>query len=125
MSDPGSWSRRQFVKAAGAAAAASVFPAAPLAAIPAQPKRRYAIVGTGDRGTGMWGAQLVERYQDILEFVGLCDINPKRAAVARELVGVDVPDVHELRPDVRSGRSPTWSWSPPLTASTPSTSSTH
>jgi len=91
MSDPGSWSRRQFVKAAGAAAAASVFPATPLAAVPAQPKRRYAIVGTGDRATGMWGAQLVERYPDILEFVGLCDINPKRAAVARELVGVACP----------------------------------
>jgi predicted dehydrogenase len=91
MSDPGSWSRRQFVKAASAAAAASVFPATPLAAVPAQPKRRYAIVGTGDRATGMWGAQLVERYQDILEFVGLCDINPKRAAVARELVGVACP----------------------------------
>ena len=91
MSDPGSWSRRQFVKAAGAAAAASVFPATPLAAVPVQPKRRYAIVGTGDRATGMWGAQLVERYPDILEFVGLCDINPKRAAVARELVGVACP----------------------------------
>jgi predicted dehydrogenase len=91
MCDPGSWSRRQFVKAASAAAAASVFPAAPLAAVPAQPKRRYAIVGTGDRATGMWGAQLVERYQDILEFVGLCDINPKRAAVARDLVGVSCP----------------------------------
>ena len=91
MSDPGSWSRRQFVKAAGAAAAASVFPATPLAAVPAQPKRRYAIVGTGDRATGMWGAQLPERYPDILEFVGLCDINPKRAAVARELVGVACP----------------------------------
>jgi predicted dehydrogenase len=91
MSDRSPWSRRQFVKAAGTAAAASVFPVAPLAQAVAPKKRRYAIVGTGDRATGMWGTPLVERYPDVLEVVGLCDINPKRAVVARELVGVTCP----------------------------------
>ena len=29
--------------------------------------------------------------QDLLEFVGLCDINPKRVAVAKKMLGVDCP----------------------------------
>jgi hypothetical protein len=28
----------------------------------AQPKRRYAIVGTGVRGIGMWGRPIVKQY---------------------------------------------------------------
>ena len=39
----------------------------------------------------MWGRPLVERYSDIIEFVGLCDINPKRVAAGKELIGVDCP----------------------------------
>ena len=90
MSDIKLVSRREFVKAAGSAAAAtSLLGAAPVAAQPA--KRRYAIVGTGDRAQGMWGRPLVQRYSDVLEFVGLCDINPKRAAIARDLIGVTCP----------------------------------
>ena len=90
MSDTKLVSRREFVKAAGSAAAAtSLLGAAPAAAQPA--KRRYAIVGTGDRAQGMWGRPLVQRYSDVLEFVGLCDINPKRAAIARDLIGVTCP----------------------------------
>ena len=49
MSDPTSTTRREFVKAAGTAAVgASLFPAGAFA----QPRarRRYAVVGTGDRG---------------------------------------------------------------------------
>jgi predicted dehydrogenase len=83
-------SRREFVKAAGSAAAAtSLLGVAPAAAQPA--KRRYAIVGTGDRAQGMWGRPLVQKYSDVLEFVGLCDSNPKRAAIARDLIGVTCP----------------------------------
>ena len=90
MSDAPTSTRREFVKVAGTAAlGASLFPADALA----QPraKRRYAIVGTGDRGSGMWGRDLVQRYPDLLEFVGLCDINPKRAAAARDYIGVELP----------------------------------
>lgn len=90
MSESASWSRRQFVQAAGVAAAASLFPASSRASA-ASAKRRYAMVGTGDRGTSMWGADLLERYPDLLEVVGLCDINPKRAAVARDLLNVACP----------------------------------
>jgi predicted dehydrogenase len=90
MSEIESTSRREFVKAAGAAAVgASLFPADAVAQRPA--RRRYAIVGAGDRGSGMWGRDLVQRYPDLLEFVGLCDINPKRALAARTAIGVTCP----------------------------------
>lgn len=88
MSD--SPTRRDFVKVAGGAAVgASLFPLDGLAQVPA--RRRYAIIGTGDRGSGMWGADLTKRYAAELEFVGLCDANPKRATMAREIIGVDCP----------------------------------
>src|SRR5207249_638790 len=90
MSDVSASSRREFVKAAGSAAlGASLFHVDALAQAPS--KRRYAIVDTGDRGSGMWGRDLVRRYPDLLEFVGLCDINPKRAIAAREYMGVQAP----------------------------------
>src|SRR3954463_12871260 len=91
VSETNGLNRREFVKTAGTAAAASLVlggnahAAAPLA------RRRYAIVGTGERSSGMWGRDLVQKYSDVLEFVGLCDINPKRAQAARELIGVDCP----------------------------------
>jgi predicted dehydrogenase len=105
MFDSSSATRRDFVKAAGTAAVgASLFPDAALA----QPaKRRYAIVGTGDRGSGMWGRDLVRKYPDLLEFVGLCDVNPKRAAAARTFIGASCPTftnfdemIAQARPDL-------------------------
>ena len=92
MSDSTNFSRRDFVKAAGGAAAATIVSAAPaLASVTPLARRRYAIVGTGVRGIGMWGRPLVERYADALEFVGLCDPNHKRVAVAKESIGVACP----------------------------------
>jgi len=92
MSDSNRFTRRDFVKAAGSAvAAASLLSVTPSLARTAAARRRYAIVGTGDRATGMWGQPLVQKYSDVLEFVGLCDINPKRVVVAKELIGVDCP----------------------------------
>jgi predicted dehydrogenase len=90
MSDAQASSRREFVKVAGTAAlGASLFPVDTLA----QPraKRRYAIVGTGDRGSGMWGRDLVRRYPDLLDIVGLCDQNPKRTQAASAFMGVNPP----------------------------------
>jgi predicted dehydrogenase len=90
MSDSQNLSRREFVKTAGSAAAAvpllSLNPSLGQTA-----RRRYAMVGTGDRGSGMWGRALAERYADVLEFVGLCDINPKRVVAAKEMMGVNCP----------------------------------
>ena len=82
--------RRDFVKGSGSAvAAASMFGVAPALAQPR--RRRYAIVGTGDRATSMWGRPLVNEYSDVVEFVGLCDINPKRAEASRQMIGVACP----------------------------------
>jgi len=83
--------RRDFVKTAGSVAAASLVLTSPALATVSAPRRRYAIVGTGERGVSMWGRPLVQRYSDMLEFVGLCDINPERVAAAREMIGVNCP----------------------------------
>ena len=91
MTETNSLNRRDFVKTASTAAAASLVLGGGARAAEPRARRRYAIVGTGERATSMWGRDLVERYKDVLEFVGLCDINPKRVAVARELIGVDCP----------------------------------
>jgi predicted dehydrogenase len=92
MSDPKTLGRRDFVRVAGGAVAGvSVLSAHPRFAQGANARRRYAIVGTGDRGSSMWGADLVARYSDVVEFVGLCDPNHKRVAAARKLIGVDCP----------------------------------
>jgi predicted dehydrogenase len=54
-------------------------------------KVRVALVGTGIRGSGFWGKRLMDEYSDILEFVGLCDINPGRLEFARGHIGVSCP----------------------------------
>lgn len=51
-------------------------------------KLRIALIGTGIRGTGFWGRTVMEQYSDIVEFVGLCDINPGRLAFAKKFMGV-------------------------------------
>ena len=91
MSESNYLSRRDFVKTAGAAAAASFMLKDSALASVSAPRRRYAIVGTGDRATRMWGAQLIQNYSDVIEVVGLCDINPKRVAAAREIMDVQCP----------------------------------
>jgi len=83
--------RRDFVKTVGSAAAGVLVAGAlPVTARP-NARRRYAIVGTGHRATGMWGKDVAERYSAELEFVGLCDKNSKRAEAGRKLIGVECP----------------------------------
>jgi predicted dehydrogenase len=81
--------RREFVSAVGGAAVGAAVSGPP--ALAAQKKRRYAIVGTGVRGVGMWGRPVAKEYGDVVEFVGLCDINPLRAEAARKQIGVSCP----------------------------------
>ena len=107
MPDQNLINRRDFVKTAGGAVAAtSLLGADPLLA-QTSTKRRFAVIGTGERATGMWGSQLRERYSDVLEFVGLCDINPKRVEASKALMGVQCPTytnfdemLDKARPDV-------------------------
>jgi len=81
--------RREFVKTTGAALAASAVAGPSIASAAA--KKRYAIVGTGVRATGMWGRAVAEGYSDVVEFVGLCDPNPKRLEAAKGMMGVSCP----------------------------------
>jgi predicted dehydrogenase len=73
---------------------ASVLPSPARAATP----RRYALVGTGARGTSMWGRALKERYADVVEFVGLCDVNPLRVEVGKRHIGASCPTFTKLEP---------------------------
>ncbi|MEM6805973.1 MAG: Gfo/Idh/MocA family oxidoreductase [Bacteroidota bacterium] len=70
-------------------------------------KLKAALVGTGIRGSSFWGKRLVDNYSDILEFVGLSDINPGRMAGVKEYMGVSCPTfldcdemLRETQPDL-------------------------
>lgn len=58
---------------------------------PAQAKMRYALIGTGVRGIGLWGREVAQRFGDRVEFTGLCDINPLRVEEGRRRIGVNCP----------------------------------
>jgi predicted dehydrogenase len=91
MSDQNLVNRRDFVKTAGSAVAATSLLGADAFAQAPTGLMRYAIIGTGDRATGMWGRQIRERYSDVVQFVGLCDSNPKRVEISKAMMGVDCP----------------------------------
>jgi len=94
MNSENSITRREFVTTTSKAAAGTVL----LSQLPESAigislgkKRRLAMVGTGHRGTGMWGESVLEAYGDIVEFVGLCDINPGRLESAKKIMHVSCP----------------------------------
>lgn len=73
----------------------------------ASQKKRCAMVGTGHRGTGMWGKDIVLNYSEYVEFVGLCDINPGRVEAGKKLIGATCPTftdfekmMRETKPDL-------------------------
>jgi predicted dehydrogenase len=82
--------RREFVTSASGAAVGALL-APPGRTVAAQQKKRYAIIGTGVRGIGMWGRPIVRDYSDRIEFVGLCDINPLRVEEAKRQLGLSCP----------------------------------
>lgn len=49
------------------------------------------MVGTGHRGTGFWGNDLLKNYGAAVEFVGFYDINPGRVEYAKNLMKVNCP----------------------------------
>lgn len=88
------YSRRNFIATGGAALAGSILinPAMTAAATLFEgKKKRYAMVGTGHRGTGMWGKDVLNDYADYVEFVGLCDKNKGRVETAKKMMGVSCP----------------------------------
>jgi len=89
-----SMDRRDFLARSGAIAAGTLL-TNPFSILwsktPQSGKMRVALVGTGVRGTSMWGKDVVDQYSDRVEFVGLCDINPGRLQLAKEYMRVNCP----------------------------------
>lgn len=91
MSENNSINRRDFVKSATVAGAGLLLGNSLNVSAQTSAKKRYAIVGTGHRATSMWGVQIADRFKNEIEFVGLCDKNPKRVEAGKKLIGVDCP----------------------------------
>ena len=99
-----SMTRRSFISGGAAlAVTASSVVGAPRAG---ERRLRMALVGTGARGSLTWGQDVVEGYSDVVEIVGLCDINSKRVEAAKKLIGTNAPSfvdfdrmIKETRPD--------------------------
>jgi predicted dehydrogenase len=83
--------RRKFLGYTAAAGAALMLHPFETFARTGAAKIKLAQVGTGHRGTGFWGKNLIDTFGDIVEFVGLSDHNPGRLAFAKELYKVDCP----------------------------------
>ena len=107
-------SRRHFLATTGAIAGTALLN--PLSDIkakttgisaPTGKKLRIALVGTGGRGTSMWGRDILKSYPDYLEFVGLCDKNEGRVETGKRIIGTSCPTytdfekmINETKPDV-------------------------
>jgi predicted dehydrogenase len=101
--------RRDFMAATGALAGAMLvnpFAAVTSNAFTAAKKNKLAIVGTGSRAQGMWAKDVLAAYPDLVEFVGLCDINPGRLEYFKRSIGVTCPTftdfdkmMKEVKPD--------------------------
>lgn len=83
--------RRDFIRGGASAAATLLTLHSGSVSGAADRKQRVAIVGTGSRGSATWGRELMRYHQDVVEIVGLCDINRKRVQAAREIIGVAAP----------------------------------
>jgi predicted dehydrogenase len=102
-----SLTRRSFIRGGSAALAATAVSLSRSSVAQGAKKLRVAVVGTGSRGSHTWGSRVIEDFSDYVEIVGLCDINGKRAEIAREIMGTAAPTfvdfdlmVQQTRPDV-------------------------
>ncbi len=82
--------RRKFLTSISMLAAYTAFPLSSFD-FDTSKKLRIVLVGTGIRGISFWGKRLVQEYSDILESVGLSDINPGRLEYAKKFIGVNCP----------------------------------
>ncbi len=91
--------RRNFIKSGSTAAAMGLFVRPEFKKI--QPMK-IALVGTGIRGSGMWGRDLIRNYSDVIDYVGLCDINPGRMEYVKQYIGADCPTFTDFDEMVRA-----------------------
>lgn len=94
-------SRRHFLSSSACAAMGiaghSLLKSGPLWPTSPAGKLKVALVGTGIRGSGTWGKSLLENYGDVLDMVGLCDINPERLEYAKGYMGADCPSFVDFK----------------------------
>src|SRR5262245_15104428 len=97
--------RRQFLGYTAAAGAALMLRPFETFAMGDQ-KIRLAMIGTGHRGTGFWGRDLLKNFGSAVEFVGLCDKNEGRLAFAKKTLPATCPGftdfdkmLRETKPD--------------------------
>lgn len=83
--------RRTFMKFTAAAGASLMLHPFESFAITPGKKIRLALVGTGARGSSLWGRAIVKNFGEITEFAGLCDINPGRLEHVKKLMSVNCP----------------------------------
>ena len=83
--------RRKFLGYTAAAGASLMLHPFESFAIPAGAKLKLAQVGTGARGTGFWGKSMLDTFGEIVELVGISDINPGRLDFAKKLYKTDCP----------------------------------
>lgn len=84
-------SRRKFLTSISMLAAAGYTLPAWGFGLAANKKLKVALIGTGIRGVTFWGKRLVDEYSDVLEFVGLSDINEGRLKFAQKYMNVKCP----------------------------------
>ncbi len=83
--------RSTFLRNTSLASAGLLLAKTPFTSFASSVKKKIAMVGTGHRGTGFWGKTVVDNYSDVVEFVGLCDINPGRLEFAKNRLKVQCP----------------------------------
>ncbi|MEI6946277.1 Gfo/Idh/MocA family oxidoreductase [Paraflavisolibacter sp. H34] len=99
--------RRNFIQQTGTVLAGTLLSSQLFASALNAPKKRVAMVGTGHRGLGMWGVDVLKEHNDRMEFVGLCDINPGRVETGKKMLQVSCPTytdfdkmMKETKPDM-------------------------
>ncbi len=99
------FSRRSFIATTGTLVAGSVL--TPHLANAAPQPKKIAIVGTGVRALGMWSKSVKDAYPGLVDFVGLCDINPGRLQYFKSATGFNCPVftdfekmMKETKPDI-------------------------
>ncbi|RUT30058.1 Gfo/Idh/MocA family oxidoreductase [Arsenicitalea aurantiaca] len=67
-------------------------------------RTRFALVGTGNRGTTMWGRDLLAGWRPEVDLVGICDTNPLRAERARTMIGSNAPIYTDIETTLREAK---------------------
>ena len=91
--------RRNFIKKTSMAAAVAPFSLSAVGlnaeqSISPKGKKRYALIGTGIRGSSSWAKPIIATYGQHAELVALCDINRKRMNYAKSYIGTKAPMYH-------------------------------